>query len=198
METLSILSILISRFPLHLSGSNFDPQPLTVLAPLLSHPRPVVRKRAIITLSQFIPISQPELFSSLLNSNVFPFLDSSANLDKQRTTVHLVAAVARHSPLQIAPVLNQIMPGILKAVQRDDEELREGCLQVCSVSIAIFTHNTKWFHQALEALLLRCPTEITQYLGAIVQVGNQYIKYDPVSSCFAAFGATDCIQELCR
>lgn len=136
METLYILSILIIRFPLHLAGDNFNPQPLTVLAPLLSHPRPVVRKRAIITLSQFIPISQPELFSNLLNSSVFPFLDPSANLEKQRTTVHLVAAVARHSPLQIAPVLNQIVPGILKAVQRDDEELREGGLQVCEISIA--------------------------------------------------------------
>jgi hypothetical protein len=34
--------------------------------------------------------------------------------------------------------------------------------------------------QALEALLLRCPAEITPFLGAIVQTGNQYIKYDPV------------------
>ena len=44
--------------------------------------------------------------------------------------MQLVAAVARHSPLQIAPVLGQVVPGILKAVQRDDDELREGGLQV--------------------------------------------------------------------
>lgn len=37
-------------------------------------------------------------------------------------------------------------------------------------------------HQALEALLLRCPAEITPYLSSIVQTGNQYIKYDPVSN----------------
>ena len=54
------------------------------------------------------------------------------------------------------------MPGILKAIQKDDEELREGSLQ------------------ALEALLLRCPTEITPYLSSIIQAGNQFIKYDPV------------------
>lgn len=54
------------------------------------------------------------------------------------------------------------MPGILKAIQKDDEELREGSLQ------------------ALEALLLRCPTEITPYLSSITQAGNQFIKYDPV------------------
>lgn len=129
LETLSILSILISRFPVHLSSATL-PQPLAVLAPLLSHPRPVVRKRAILTIAQFVPISQPILFNELLSTYVFPFLAPSANIEKQRTTVHLIAAVARHSPLQIAPILNQIVPAVLLAVQRDDDELREGTLQV--------------------------------------------------------------------
>ncbi|KAJ7037768.1 armadillo-type protein [Mycena alexandri] len=161
VETLAILSILISRFPAHLSSATLSPQPLTVLAPLLVHARPVVRKRAIITLAQFVPISQSYLFTDLLATHVFPFLASNANLERQRTTVHLVAAVARTAPTQIAPVLGEIVPGVLKAVQRDDDELREGSLQ------------------ALEALLLRCPTEITPYVGPIVQAGSQYIKYDP-------------------
>lgn len=163
VETLAILSILISRFPVHVSNSSLDPQPLTVLAPLLNHQRPVVRKRAIITLSQFIPISQPALFEALLNTSVFPNLAPSASLDKQRTTVQLVAAIARHCPHQISPVLDKIVPGILEAIQKDDEELREGSLQ------------------ALEALALRLPTEVTPYLGEIVQIGLQFIKYDPVS-----------------
>lgn len=163
VETLAILSILISRFPLHVSNSSLDPQPLTVLAPLLSHARPVVRKRSIITLSQFIPISRPALFESLLQSSVFPNLAPSANLERQRTTIQLVAAIARHSPHHISSVLDKLVPGILEAVHKDDEELREGSLQ------------------ALEALTLRLPTEVTPYLGAIVQVGLQFIKYDPVS-----------------
>lgn len=79
--------------------------------------------------------------------------------------MQLVAAVARNSPLQISPALDKIVPGILDAIQKDDEELREGSLQ------------------ALEALVLRLPTEATPYLGTIVQVGLQFIKYDPVS-CF--------------
>ncbi|KAF7357490.1 Cullin-associated nedd8-dissociated protein 1 [Mycena sanguinolenta] len=162
VETLAILSILISRFPAHLSSATLSPQPLTVLAPLLVHPRPVVRKRAIITLAQFVPISQGYLFTDLLATHVFPFLASNANLDRQRTTVHLVAAVARTAPTQIAPVLAEIVPGVLKAGQRDDDELREGSLQASSSS-----------------LLLRCPTEITPYVSSIVQAGIQYIKYDP-------------------
>lgn len=161
VETLSILSILISRFPNNLANATFSPPPLTALAPLLDHQRPVVRKRAIITLSQFIPISQAALFTELLKTKVLPNLAPSASLEKQRTTVQLIAAVARHSPTQIAPVLSDIVPGILKSIQKDDEELREGSLQ------------------ALEALLLRCPTEITPYLSSIIQAGNQFIKYDP-------------------
>jgi cullin-associated NEDD8-dissociated protein 1 len=161
---LAILSILISRFPNHISSSNYDPPPLLVLAPLLSHQRPVVRKRTIVTLSQFIPISPPELFTGLLKSNVLPDLVPAAGQDKQRTTVQLIAAVARHSPSQIAPFLEKIIPQILQAVDKDDDELREGSLQ------------------ALEALVLRCPAETDSYLPAIVEAGSKYIKYDPVSS----------------
>ncbi|PPQ98061.1 hypothetical protein CVT26_003287 [Gymnopilus dilepis] len=161
VETLSILSILISRFPNHIASVNYAQPPLRVLAPLLSHPRPVVRKRAIITISQFIPISQPALFAELLKSDVFPNLTSLASLGKQRTTVQLVAAVARNSPAQIAPLLNQIVPGILQAVDKSDDDLREGALQ------------------ALEALVLRCPSEIDTYLPSIIEIGNKFIKYDP-------------------
>lgn len=37
------------------------------------------------------------------------------------------------------------------------------------------------FDQALETLLLRSPTEATPFLSSIVQIGSQFIKYDPVS-----------------
>ncbi|KAF9482351.1 TIP120-domain-containing protein [Pholiota conissans] len=163
IETLAILSILISRFPNHVAvaAGSYTPTPLQVLVPLLSHPRPVVRKRAITTLSQFIPISDAALFADLLKSDVLPNLAPSAPLEKQRTTVNLVAAVARSSPSQIAPVLSSVVPGILQAVEKSDDDLREGSLQ------------------ALEALVLRCPTEIDIYLPSIVEVGNKYIKYDP-------------------
>lgn len=163
VEILAILSILISRFPVHVSNSSLDPQPLTVLAPLLNHQRPVVRKRAILTLSQFIPISQLTLFENLLQTYILPNLAQSVSIDKQRTMVQLVAAITRQSSHHISPVLGEIIPGILEGVQRDDEELREGALQ------------------ALEALALRLPAEITSYLTEIVQAGLQLMKFDPVS-----------------
>jgi cullin-associated NEDD8-dissociated protein 1 len=100
------------------------------MAPLLSHPRPAVRKRAILTLSQYVPVAPHVLVNDLLQNHILPFLAPSANIEKQRTTVHLVAAIIRQAPQQLASVYNDIIPGIVTAVQRDDDELREGCLQV--------------------------------------------------------------------
>ncbi|EKM60594.1 uncharacterized protein PHACADRAFT_203767 [Phanerochaete carnosa HHB-10118-sp] len=161
IETLSILSILIARFRPYLADPNLQPQPLAVLTPLLQHPRSAVRKRAIATLAQYLPLSQPQHFSELLTVIILPNLAPSASVEKQRTTVQLVAAVARHSPHQVATVLNDLVPGIIKAIAKDDEELRESGLQ------------------ALEALVLKCPAEVTPYLSSIIQSGTQYIKYDP-------------------
>jgi cullin-associated NEDD8-dissociated protein 1 len=120
-----------------------------------------VRKRAIITLAQVVPISPPQLFSEILRQEIIPLLAPGTSLDRQRTTVQLITAVARHTPGQIAPFVNQIVPGIIEATKRDDEELRESCLQ------------------ALEALVLRCPTEVASFVAGIIQIGLQYIKYDP-------------------
>lgn len=133
VEILSILSVLLLRFPQNLTSLTFTPHPLVTLAPLLSHARPVVRKKAIITISQYIPLSQPDLVTDLLKTNVFPFLVANAPLDKQRTTVQLISALARHSPIHIAAFLADVVPGTLKAAQRDDDELREGSLQVRAV-----------------------------------------------------------------
>jgi len=54
--------------------------------------------------------------------------------------------------------------------------------------------------QALEAILLRCPVEVVSYLDAIIQAGNQYIKYDPVSSYSSDFNTPHLMplsKELC-
>ena len=70
--------------------------------------------------------------------------------------MQLIAAVSR--PSQMALFLDQIVPHILQADDKDDDELREVSLQ------------------ALEALVLRCPVETDLYLTTIVGAG-----YDPVS-----------------
>ena len=127
-----MLIILITRFPDYLSSEGIKPPPIAVLAPLLSHPRPVVRKRAIAALAQFIPISHHSLFQQLLELHVYPYLTPTASIEKERTTVQVIAAVTRHSPTQIGPIVFKLMPGLLDAAKKNDDELTEGCLQVSS------------------------------------------------------------------
>lgn len=54
----------------------------------------------------------------------------AAPLDSQRTTIQLIAAIARYSPQIISPLLGELLPGILKGASQDDDELRESSLQV--------------------------------------------------------------------
>jgi cullin-associated NEDD8-dissociated protein 1 len=115
------------------AGLDLNPQPLTVITPVLSHPRAAVRKRATQTLAQYIPLASADLFQNLLASEILPNLAANANIEKQRTTVGLVAAVARTSPQRIVGSLPEILPGIVKATSRDDDDLREGCLQVSTL-----------------------------------------------------------------
>lgn len=161
IETLAILSILVSRFPTYVAGPDIKPSPLSVLTPLLSHARPAVRKRAIVTLAQFLPHASAEAFPGLVRSVIVPALAPSAPLDAQRTIVQLVGGAGRYSPHKIAGVLPDVVPGVLNACNRDDAELRENALQT------------------LEILVLRCPSEITPYLNSIIGISSKLIKYDP-------------------
>ncbi|EJD55111.1 TIP120-domain-containing protein [Auricularia subglabra TFB-10046 SS5] len=161
IETLAILSILITRFPAFVSSPEIQPQPLTVLTPLLSHQRPAVRKRAIVTLSQFLPHAPENIFPGLVRSVIIPALAPSASLDSQRTIVQLIGAAGRYSPQKIATVLQDVVPGVLNACNRDDDELRESALQT------------------FEILVLRCPSEITPFLNSIIGISCKLIKHDP-------------------
>ncbi|CUA71409.1 Cullin-associated NEDD8-dissociated protein 1 [Rhizoctonia solani] len=153
IETLATLTILVTRFP-----SQVPPQePMTVLTPLLLHARPAVRKRTISTIASFVPTLSQDDLQQFISTTILPGLQPSASLEKQRTTVNLVAAVARY----LASSLNDVVPSVLKGVNKDDEELREAGLQ------------------ALELLTLRCPTEITPFLPDLISTGTTYIKYDP-------------------
>ena len=135
------------------------------MIPLLNHSRSAVRKRTILTLAQFLPYAQQAFFDDLIKTTILPDLRNESNSDsvveQQRTTIQLVTAITRQSPGRITTAIDAIVPGILKAAAREDDELREYALQ------------------SLEVFVLRCPGEITAFLGQIVQTGTKLIKYDP-------------------
>lgn len=119
-----------TRFPVHSSDPLMKPQPITAIAPLLEHPRPAVRKCAILTLSHFIPLVHIDITSDILQTHILPYLEADAKVEKQWTAVNLVSAILKESPQRLAPSIDRIVPGVLKSVHRDDDELREVCLQV--------------------------------------------------------------------
>lgn len=75
-------------------------------------------------------MSSPDSFSDMLKTEILPNLTPTAPNDKQKTIVQLVSSVARLSTQQISPVVGQITPAIAQSLQKEDEELRESCLQV--------------------------------------------------------------------
>lgn len=74
IETLCILSILVYRFPAFLSSPDLLPQRIPVLTLLSGHARPAVRKRAILTLAQFLPTAPQSYFDQLLTNVILPNL----------------------------------------------------------------------------------------------------------------------------
>lgn len=159
LEGLSILAILNTRAPDEIT--RLDPQPVAVFTQLLKHNRVAVRKRAIVTIAQFIPGSAPNVFNAVLKDYIMPSWGGSVPLDRRVTAVQLVGAIARTAPQKLGPVVGELLPGIFSAISKDDPELKESCLQT------------------LESLVLRCPQEITPCLNQIINAGLEYIKYDP-------------------
>jgi cullin-associated NEDD8-dissociated protein 1 len=136
IEMLSILSILVSRFPVYLA--DVYPSPIVTLTPLLTHPRIAVRKRAVFALAQFLPTASEQTFEKLLKSTILPALMSNVSLEHQRTIILLLGAIARFAPQQIGPVLGVVVLPVLSAASRDDVELREVCLQVGIMDVRFF------------------------------------------------------------
>ncbi|KIY47176.1 TIP120-domain-containing protein [Fistulina hepatica ATCC 64428] len=169
VETLTIVGILVQRFPASSVRAVNQPElkcppPLSTIVPLLDHVRPVVRKRAIATLALLVPLYAGVVpvgegsreISGLVEESMVPYLQP------QRTTVQLITAIARQAPQSLTPNIPDIIPGILAALDRPDDELRESALM------------------ALEALVLRCPTEMSTFTStSVVVAGCKWIKYDP-------------------
>lgn len=107
-----------------------QPLVIEVMMPLLNHPRPAVRKRVVVTLSQFLQTMPQELFDEVYKSTITPGLSGSHGLEGEKTTVQLVSTVARHSPQKVSPVLGSIVPVILASASKEDEDLKDLALQV--------------------------------------------------------------------
>ncbi|KWU42987.1 TIP120-domain-containing protein, partial [Rhodotorula sp. JG-1b] len=168
VDSLDLVSDILSRFESTVrSNTHLQQSILKATTPLLSHGRPAVRKRAVAALATLIPTTttaSSNVFDTLVSTTILPTLQASTSTrgdDQFRTSVSLVAALARSAPTRIGPRVAELVPLVLVGATKDDDEAKEGVLQ------------------CLEALVLTCPTETGPLLNRIVDKGTELLKYDP-------------------
>ncbi|KAI9208792.1 Cullin-associated NEDD8-dissociated protein 1 [Polychytrium aggregatum] len=133
------------------------------LIPLLRHNRPAVRKRSTLAISILVTTASDKIFVDFI-SYIRDSLTGEAkgsNAEQIRTFVGCVGTLSRYDPQRLGPHLSTFVPIILQFIQHDDEDLREVCLQT------------------LESFVLRCPSEITDFLPDVISTALVNIKYDP-------------------
>jgi cullin-associated NEDD8-dissociated protein 1 len=78
-----------------------------------------------------------------------------------RTYIQAVGAICRQAGHRFGDHVERVVPLVLKYARREDEELREQCLQAC------------------ENMMYKCGKEITLHVPAITDICLDYICYDP-------------------
>lgn len=90
-------------------------------------------------------------------------LAANQSVSTTRTYVATTATVCRASWQRFADWIPKVMPILMDLFEKaaEDDELRESCLA------------------ALEAFTLRCPKEMTAWVGRISQLCGTFITHDP-------------------
>jgi cullin-associated NEDD8-dissociated protein 1 len=97
--------------------------------------------------------------------SLFEKIESSKKADHIRTLISAIGAISRTVGHRTGKKVDRIMTLVLKYADHpdfsEDDELRENCFQT------------------FEALILRCPKEVTPYIQKIIDLCLKFIKYDP-------------------
>ncbi|KAI8366037.1 armadillo-type protein [Radiomyces spectabilis] len=160
IDTLDILAEILSRFGSQMTADQ-QARVQSTLLPLLDHNRAAIRKRATTALGYLVVHTNDELFSDLFAYILKKLQTTRVSTEKLRTFVQCTGVLSRFSAPRLGKHLLELMPIIVKETAGEDDELREICLQ------------------SLESFVIRCPTEIGPFIGEIISLGLQYLKYDP-------------------
>lgn len=158
LEALDILADLLSRFGGLLV--TFHPAILQALLPQLSSPRQAVRKRTIVALSHLVMSCNQNLYNKLIEV-LLDGLTRDSNASTTRTYIQCIAAICRQAGHRFGEHLDRVMTLIVSYSEREDDELREFCLQ------------------ATQAFVHKCPKEITPHINTVRELCLKYLTYDP-------------------
>ncbi|KAI9034670.1 armadillo-type protein [Hyaloraphidium curvatum] len=164
LDTLDILAETLNRFGSGLPVDTFK-SIQSALLPLLSHPRAAIRKRTSAAIGQLVVHEPDDMFDQLVGKVVAEAGERASKKDweKLKSYVGCLGVLSRFSAPRLPPHIPTILPPLLNTWARaPDDELREYCLQT------------------VEGLVLRSPTEsLGPYMDKIVDLGLEYIRYDP-------------------
>lgn len=158
LEALDILSDLLSRFSDYMI--QYHEKILIALLPQLESDRQAVRKRTIVALSHLLTSCNDHAYNEVV-LHLLGGLKKPKNAGTIRTYIQCLAAICRQSGHRLSKHINEIMALLNQYSTRDDDELREFCLQAC------------------EAFVYRCPEAISPHIPEIVKLCLKYITYDP-------------------
>mmetsp|Transcript_31002 Transcript_31002/g.77547 ORF Transcript_31002/g.77547 Transcript_31002/m.77547 type:complete len:1225 (+) Transcript_31002:85-3759(+) len=141
------------------------------LLPELASPRAAVRKRAVTCVGVLCGGLSEALYSEVIDHLISQIEAGAAKGSDSTVTTYTQAlsALARGSGFRLGSHLPRIVPLVLKcasaargrATAESGTEVAEHCLHAC------------------EALVTRCPAEITPFVSQLLQLGLEYVKHDP-------------------
>lgn len=146
LEALDILSDLLSRFGDLLIP--FHEVILVALVPQLESPRQAVRKRTIVALSHLLTTCSNEAYNDVV-LHLLKGLEKPQNTGTVRTYIQALASICRHAGHRLCNHIDRVMQLLNQYSQREDDELREFCLQAC------------------EAFVQRCPEAIKPHIPGV-------------------------------
>ncbi|KAF9934606.1 Cullin-associated NEDD8-dissociated protein 1 [Linnemannia zychae] len=161
MDSLDILSEVLLRFGNIFATIGLQKQTANTLFTLLSHSRPALRKRATTAIGHLVAHMPDDIFEELLKKILHGLETSKNSPDRLRTYIQVTGTISRSNAPRFGKFLSGVAPSVIKYTDLDDDELRESALQ------------------ALEAFVLRCPSEITPYIDTIIDLGLKFLRYDP-------------------
>ncbi|EDV58520.1 cullin-associated NEDD8-dissociated protein 1 [Drosophila erecta] len=158
LESLDILADLLSRFGEFLVP--FHSTILKALMPQLASSRQAVRKRTIVALSFLLIQANSNAYNGVID-HLLDGLENPPNPAAIRTYIQCLASICRQAGHRLCNHIDRSMLLLSQYSQRDDDELREFCLQAC------------------EAFVMRCPDAINPHIPMILELCLNYITYDP-------------------
>ncbi|KAI0231945.1 hypothetical protein L0F63_006166 [Massospora cicadina] len=139
-------------------------------SPLLKHPRSSLRKRSSLALGALAghlgETEFDQLTSSLMEELKSTTSEDSASISSVELAKSLINCFAVLSRAATSLILQQF--------SRNDDELRDACLQ------------------AFESFALLCPSEMIPYVPDVTRLSLEYLSYDPN---YAEVSVDECDQE---